>query len=554
MTARVAALVVLTALAAGCMRDAPLEWPQRDPGSQRGGVLRLAAPDDVPTLDPALSYDSRSWTYQQHLFETLVTYDGESRIVPLLAEHWTVSDDLRHYRFELHRGVVFSDGTPVTAADAAGSIERVIDPKTRSQGAEYYRGIRGAGAYADGSAPHVAGLQAPDAMTLVIELDEPDPLFLDKMALLFASVLPIEYARRLGDDFTDQPIGSGPFVLREWRRGERLVLARNPRYRRADRPFLDGIVEYAGVNSELAWLKFLSDEIDVSGIPTADFPSVIRNPDAVGTLVRGPTLVTNYVGLNCQMPPLDDRRVRQALNYAVDKDDIVELLNHRAVPAKGIVPPDMPSYTADVAGYPYDPEKARALLRDAGQGTGFTTELWTQSSDLDLKLGQKIQRDLADVGITMEIKQVAWSVFLEAIRQPKTTPLFDLAWSADFADPSNFLDVLFHSSRFDANNHSFYANPRFDALVERARTMRASDERTRLLVDAERMLVDDAPMIFLYHPISYVMTQRRVHGYAIHPLLPPRYTDVWLDPEPGQGASAGSQAASAGSQGVSAGP
>jgi len=540
VTARVAALVLLGALAAGCMRDAPLDWPARDPGSQRGGVLRLAAPDDVPTLDPALSYDSRSWTYQLHLFETLVTYDDASRIVPLLAERWTVSDDLRHYRFELQPGVVFSDGSPVTAADAAGSIERVIDPKTRSQGAEYYRGIRGAAAYADGSAPHVAGLQALDATTLVIELDEPDPLFLDKMALLFASVLPIEYARRLGDDFTDQPIGSGPFVLREWRRGERLVLARNPRYRRTDRPFLDGIVEYAGVNSELAWLKFLSDEIDLSGIPTADFPSVIRNPDATGTLVRGPTLVTNYIGLNCQMPPLDDRRVRQALNYAVDKDDIVELLNHRAVPAKGIVPPDMPGYTAEVAGYPHDPAKARALLQEAGQGAGFTTELWTQSSDLDLKLGQKIQHDLADVGVTMAIKQVAWSVFLEAIRQPKTTPLFDLAWSADFADPSNFLDVLLHSSRFDANNHSFYANPRFDGLVERARTMRASAERTRLFVDAERIVVDDAPMLFLYHPISYVMTQKRVHGYAIHPLLPSRYMDVWLDPEPGQGASAGS--------------
>src|SRR5690606_33510214 len=127
---------------------------------------------------------------------------------------------------------------------------------------------------------------------------------------------PIAYARELGDDFTDRPIGSGPFVLREWRRGERLVLARNPRYRRADRPFLDGIVEEAGVNSELAWLKFLSDELDVAGIPPADFPAVIRDPDAFGTLVRGTALWTAYLGLNCQMPPLDDRRVRQAINYA----------------------------------------------------------------------------------------------------------------------------------------------------------------------------------------------------------------------------------------------
>ncbi len=529
---RVAAALLLGLVGASCFHDDPLDWPARTPGSQRGGVLRLAAPDDVPTLDPALGYDSRSWTYEQHLFETLVTYDDASRLVPQLARHWTISDDHRTYTFALQPDVTFSDGTPLTAGDAAGSLERVLDPKTRSQGAEYYREIQGAVDYVEGRAAHVEGLHAVDATTLAITLDAPDPLFLDKLALLFAAVVPVEYARRLGDDFTDQPIGSGPFVLREWRRGERLVLARNPRYRRPDRPFLDGIVEQSGVNSELTWLKFLSDELDVSGIPPADFPSILRDPNRPGQLVKGVTLWTSYIGLNCQMPPLDDRRVRQALNYAVNKDDVVALLNGRGIPAKGIVPPGMPGYASGTVGYPYDPERARALLREAGQGAGFTTELWTQGSDLDLKIAQKVQRDLADVGVTMEIKQVAWSSFLEAIRQPKTVPLFDLGWSADFADPSNFLDVLFHSSHWDANNHTFYANPAFDRLLDQARTLADAEARNRLYAQAERILVDDAPVILLYHPISYVMLQPRVHGYTIHPLLPSRFIDVWLDPAP----------------------
>ena len=165
------ALLLCLMLVPACQRDPPLDWPARPPGSERGGVLRLAGADDVPTLDPALGYDSRSWTFEQHLFETLVTYDDASVLVPLLAERWEISTDQRHYRFELVPNVTFSDGTPLTASDAVGSLERVLDPKTRSQGAEYYRGIRGAPDFVAGTAPHVVGLRAIGATTLTVELD-----------------------------------------------------------------------------------------------------------------------------------------------------------------------------------------------------------------------------------------------------------------------------------------------------------------------------------------------------------------------------------------------
>jgi ABC-type transport system substrate-binding protein len=527
--ARLLAAALAALLCSACTHDT-LEWPARRAGEQRGGVLRLAAADDVPTLDPALGYDTRSWFFEQHLFETLVAYDDRAALVPGLAERWETSPDGRRYRFTLLPDLVFSDGTPLTAADAVGSIERVLDPKTRSQGAEYFRGIVGAAAYVDGSAPHVAGLRGPDARTVEIELVEPDPLFLHKLALLFAAVVPAERARALGDDFTTQPLGSGPFVLREWRRGERIVLARNARYRRPDRPYLDGIVQQIGVNPELSWLMFESGELDVTGIPPADFPAVLRDPKQAALTVHATALETMFIGLNCQMPPLDDRRVRQALNYAVNKAGVIALLNGRGVEARGIVPPNMPGYHVDLAGYPYDPEKARALLAAAGLAAGFTTEIWTQGTDTDLKIAQKIQQDLTKVGVQLEIKSVAWSAFLEAIRQPRTVPVFDLGWSADFPDPSNFLDVLFHSG--GANNHSFYANPEVDRLLEQARTMMDETARFRVDAAAERMIVDDAPIILLYHSITYVMHDVRVHDYAIHPLLPARLIDVWLDPEP----------------------
>jgi len=523
--------VLALAVLAGCMWEEPLEWPARAPGARRGGVLHLAAPEDVPTLDPAVGYDSRSWFFEEHLFETLVAYDDAGHLAPALAAAWTVSSDGRRYRFRLVPGVTFSDGTPLTGADVVGSLERVLDPATRSQGAQYYRGIRGAPAFVAGTAARVAGLAAPAPDHVQIELVEPDPLFLHKLALLFASVVPAARARALGEDFTNAPLGSGPFVLREWRRGERIVLARNPRYRVPDRPYLDGVVEHVGVNAELAWLMFESGELDVAAIPPADFPGVRRDPARADQLVHATTLRTAYVGLNCGMPPLDDRRVRQALNYAVDKDDVLALLNGRGIPARGIVPPSMPGYAVELAGYPHDPARARALLAAAGRGEGFATEFWTQSGDLDLKIAQKMQQDLAAVGVRMAIKQVAWSPFLEAIRQPRTVPMFDLGWDADFPEPSNFLRVLFHSSQQDANNHTFYANPAFDRLLDRAVALPDAAARARLYARAERLLVEDAPVIFLYHPITYLAHARRVHGYRIHPLLPPRLTDVWLAPE-----------------------
>ena len=318
--------------AAACTRDR-LDWPPRVPGDQHGGVLRLAAADDVPTLDPALGYDTRSWFFEQHLFETLVAYDDAAALVPGLAERWDVSDDGRRYRFTFLPELVFSDGTPLTVADAIGSFERVLDPRTRSQGAEYFRGIVGAPEYVSGTAAHVSGLRNPEPRVLDIELQAPDPLLLHKLALMFAAVVPAERARRLGDDFTDQPIGSGPFMLREWRRGERIVLARNPHYRQPGLPYLDGVVQLVGVNPQLSWLMFESGELDVAGIPPADFPAVMRDPARAALTVHATALETMFIGLNCEMPPLDDRRVRQALNYAVDKAGVIALLNGRGIPA-----------------------------------------------------------------------------------------------------------------------------------------------------------------------------------------------------------------------------
>ena len=254
-----AALLLVLALllaAAGATRRST--GRRARPGRSAAACSASPRADDVPTLDPALGYDSRSWTFEQHLFETLVTYDDANGIVPLLAERW--DGQRRPAPLSLHaacRTSSFSDGTPLTAADAVGSLERVLDPRTRSQGAEYYRGIRGAREFVAGTAPHVERAPRPRRHARsTIELDEPDPLFLDKLALLFAvgraGRARAPARRRLHRPADRQrPVRAARMAARRAARaGPQPALPPQP-----DRPYLDGIVEYVGVNTELAWLQ-----------------------------------------------------------------------------------------------------------------------------------------------------------------------------------------------------------------------------------------------------------------------------------------------------------
>jgi len=291
---------------------------------------------------------------------------------------------------------------------------------------------------------------------------------------------------------------------------------------------LDGIEQLVGITEQLAWLKFESGELDVAAIPPAEFPRVMSDPSYAGRIVKGMTMTTSYIGINCAVPPLDRVKVRQALNYAVDKAGVIKLIGGRGIEAHGVLPPNMPGYDANLTGYPYDPRRARKLLRAAGLPHGFKTVLWTQNRETDLRVAQKIQQDLAAVGVSIEIKTVAWASFLEAIREPGRVPLFDLGWFADFPDPANFLEVLFDSRNFGANNHTFYINPKVNKLLANAREISDEEKRIQTYQEVERIVVADAPWIFLYHPITYAALQPRVHNYRIHPLRPPRVDRVWL--------------------------
>lgn len=489
--------------------------------------LRLADQDDIPTLDPARGYDTSSWQFEEMLFNTLVDYDAEGQLVPELASAWEVSADQRTYTFQLRADVRFTNGRPVEAADVRFSIERVLSPQTRSQGAEFFRGIVGADACAAQQC-QIAGIETPDPHVLRIHLQEFDPLFLHKLAMPFAAAVPHEEVARWGEDFARHPVGSGPFKLQEWVPGQRLLFVRNPDYFVAGVPRLAGVLRFVGVNDDLAWLKYRSGQLDVANIPPAEFPHVVRNPHDQALLRHVTTMRTSYLGMKCTTPPFTDRRVRQAMNYAVNKEKLLRLINDRGVVAKGFVPPNMPGYNPNVAGYPFDPARARQLLAAAGYASGFDTVLWIRSDETTRRLAQSVQQDLADVGVAIRIKPLAWGPFLEAVRAPDLVPFFYLGWEADFPDPSNFLEVLLHSKNIGTNNNTDYSNPEVDGLLAAATHTLDPAARLQLLRRAELIAIEDAPWVFLFHPVSYEIVSPRVRDFALHPLRPARFERVWL--------------------------
>jgi ABC-type transport system substrate-binding protein len=493
-------------------------------------VLRLASNDDVPTLDPAAGYDTASWTFEQAIFDTLLRYgDSDVELHPEVATSWESSPDGTVFTFHLRSDVRFSNGRAVTAADFKYGIERVIAPATLSKGMEYYQGIVGAADFAAHKKPHVDGIETPDPYTMIFRLSGPDPIFPHKLAMPFASAVPREVVEKWGEDFSKHVIGSGPFKLREWIGGQRIVIEKNPYYYVKGEPRLDGVAEQIGVNSELQWLKFDSSEIDVlEAIPPSEFPYVMKTPALRALSLHKSTVTTSYLGMNCQMPPFDDVRVRQAFNYAVRKHKLVAVINGRGIVAPGILPPNLPGFDPSVRGYDYDPAKARALLEQAHFPHDPKPTLWFRGDQTGEMLVESIQQDLALVGVNVLLKPVAWGPLLEAIRQPKNVELFMSAWEADFPDPENFLSVLLSQKQFGSNNDTFYSNPQVEKLLDKAAPMTDFKQRYALYDQAQQIVIADAPWVFLDYPVTYVLRKPWVHEFILNPMRPTRFERVWL--------------------------
>ena len=347
------------------------------------------------------------------------------------------------YTFKLHPGVKFTNGREVVAGDVKYSIERAANPKTQGPGAGFFHSIVGADKMADGSAQTMPGIEVVDDRTIRFRLAQPDATFLNVLALDFASAVPKEAVEAANGDFGKHPVGSGAFLLKDWTIGQHLTFARNPDYFKS-RPNLDGFTVEIGQEPLVNILRLQKGEVDIAGRrhPAGRIPEDAERPRH--GRARSSTAASSRRATSRSTPrlkPFDDLRVRQALNMAINKERIIRIINGRATPATQVLPPLMPGYDKDYAGYPYDVAKAKALLKEAGVPDGFATTLYAMNADPNPRIAQAIQQDLAAVGIKAEIKAEAQAQVIEAGGTKATAPLVwsgGMGWIADFPDPSDF--------------------------------------------------------------------------------------------------------------------
>ena len=515
-------LLATTALALTLALPVAAQDYTPDPNAKAGGGIVVTYKDDVATLDPAIGYDWQNWSMIKSLFDGLMDYvPGTTELRPGLAESYTISEDGMTFTFKLRPGVKFHNGREMTAEDVKYSLDRVTNPATQSPGAGFFGSIMGYDAMAGGSATTLDGVTVVDPLTVQIALSRPDATFLHVMALNFASVVPKEAVEAEGDDFGKQPVGTGAFKLEEWTLGQRLVFAKNADYWRAGVPYLDTVTFEVGQEPIVALLRLQNGEVDVpgDGIPPAKFTEVMGNPEEAARVVEGGQLQTGYITLNVTMPPFDKVEVRQAVNMAINKDRIVQIINGRAVPATQPLPPSMPGYTEGYAGYPFDPAKAKEMLAAAGLPDGFETELFVMNTDPNPRIAQAIQQDLAGIGIKASIQSLAQANVIEAGGNGSAPMIWSggMAWIADFPDPSNFYGpILGCAGAVEGGwNWSKYCNVTLDEEATAADSMtdpaKVAD-RMAMWSDVYTKVMADAPWVPVFNEQRYTMKSARMGG------------------------------------------
>ncbi len=481
-------------------------------------TFRIAIGVDPDTLDPVQGTTTTVDNVLDYMVETLVTIDTSGTLIPGLATDWSTSDDGLTLTFTLRDGVSFQDGTPFDAAAAKWNIDRVLDPDVRVS-------RRGAFNVID-------SVDAPDASTLVLHLSAPAPYLVGALSMTTAAMIAPGSVDAEGNSYANitHPVGTGPYAFDSRAPSERVTVSRFDGYW-GEKPYYEQVVFQIVPEATTRESLMLAGQVDLIILPPAsDIPALQANPRT--TVVLGPSDRTIFIAINTTKPVLEDKRVRQALNYAVDKQAIVDgILFGAADVMDAPMAPSLFGYSP-VGAYPYDPEKAKQLLAEAGVEPGsLTLDFMSPTGRYvqDFAASQAIANYLRDVGINAEVRTMDWPSYVGTILKPpgeNTTNLHFLGWAPSYMDAAQQME------QFDQTQHppgglatSFYSNDEVQRLIGEAKQEVDPQKRADLYAQMSKIIWDDAPWIFLWvqrFPIVHSADVTNVSGlpnekfYAIY--------------------------------------
>ncbi len=510
----------------------------------------------LTSLDPAFARNQANIWAQTQLYNGLVELDSTLHPAPALARSWSVSADARTYTFRLRANTHFHDdacfpqgkGRAVRAADVVYSFRRLLDPATASTGGWIFRGK----VVSDSSgAPLDSAFTAPDDSTVIVRLQAPFAAFLSLLSMPYAFVVPPEAVRQYGADFGQHPVGTGPFRFHVWHEGTALILHRNPNYWRRDAhnkplPYLDAVqISFIG-DKKTEFLSFLQGKLDfLSGIRESSRDLILRpdgtpQPDFAGRfrVEKVPYLNTEYLGFQLDTanlrepnPALRDRRVRQALSYAIDRRAYVRfLLNSVGRPGtSGMVPPALASFDEKaVPGYAFDPTRARALLKEAGYGPGQKPLRLTLSTVAEKREQVEfLQQQWAAVGAEIKLDINQGPAHQELVDNGQAG-FWTKSWLGDYPDAENYL-ALFYSPNFSpaGPDKTHFKSAAYDRLYEQAQREPNEATRQQLYQQLDRLMLAECPVIVLYYDEVVRLTQPNIHGLTADPMNQLRLERVW---------------------------
>jgi peptide/nickel transport system substrate-binding protein/oligopeptide transport system substrate-binding protein len=499
----------------------------------RGGTYRRPLEFMPRTLDPALAADIYSVTVIHQLFDGLVQFDQNLNIIPAIAKSWKISHDGLNYTFFLREGVKFHNGREVTADDFVYSFTRIVDPKSKTSAAHFLEKVSGVKEFENGKTKYVEGFKSLGKHTFEIQLNSPFYPFLSILGIISFKAVPKEEIEKAGAIFSRNPIGTGPFRFASMKEREEIILTGNQEYFEG-KPYLDKILFkiFHGAPRENILKEFRDGGLEESFIPPEDIERVAREKRYL--FFRKPMLSLRFYGFNPLSKPLDSKKLRKAINVAINKKLIVSQIHRDQFRlATGILPPGMPGHDPMRNPYPFREAQASKLLSEAGYRKGQTPpplEIWSSTrSEAAQKELNEVQSQLGKVGIPTTLHfETNWPNFESMLRENKA-PIFVYAWYADYPDPDNFLGTLFHSK--SRSNFTNFHHPEVDRLLDKARAERDYLKRMGMYRKIEGLILDDAPIVPMINHLFQMVYQPYVRGIEVNalggPYIPMK--KIWLN-------------------------